>query len=78
MISENGKRKVIKKYVGVAKQLVNRALSGNLPATRLLLPLYQQELEKVAELQQRALHNANRTAKDLTDEDLEAMLRVAE
>jgi hypothetical protein len=72
IINENGTRKVIKKHQGVVKQLVNKALSGNLPATRLLLPLHQQALEE----HQRALDKANRTVKELTHEELTAIIRA--
>jgi hypothetical protein len=56
-INENGKRKSIKKYEGIMKQLVNKALSGNLPATRLLIDLRRQARERAAELQQRSLYD---------------------
>jgi hypothetical protein len=46
IINENGIRKVITKSEGIVKQLVNNSLSGNLPATRLLVPLHQQAVEK--------------------------------
>lgn len=39
------------------KQLVNKALSGNLPATRLLIDLRRQARERAAELQQRSLYD---------------------
>jgi hypothetical protein len=71
MINENGKRKVIKKREGVAKQLVNKSLSGHLPSTRMVLALQQQELEKAAEQQRLAY----RTVDDLTDEELMEIAR---
>jgi hypothetical protein len=69
VINENGNRKVIRKIEGVAKQLVNKSISGHLPSSRLMLAQYQQELEKVAE-QQRL---ANRPVSELTDEELIAL-----
>lgn len=69
MINENGKRKVIKKREGIAKQLVNKSLSGHLPSTRMVLALQQQALEKAAEQQRLAY----RTADDLTDDQLAAI-----
>jgi len=51
IINENGKRRAIKKHEGVAKQLVNKALSGHLPSTRLVIALHQQALETAAEQQ---------------------------
>jgi hypothetical protein len=48
-INENGKRRRISKMEAVVKQLVNRAASGELRATQLLLALVQsQEAEKRA------------------------------
>jgi hypothetical protein len=69
VMNENGGRKVIRKIEGVAKQLVNKSISGHLPSSRLMLAQYQQELEKVAE-QQRL---ANRPVSELTDEELLAL-----
>jgi hypothetical protein len=69
VINENGNRKVIRKIEGVAKQLVNKSISGHLPSSRLMLAQYQQALEKVAE-QQRL---ANRPVSELTDEELLAL-----
>jgi hypothetical protein len=68
-INENGKRTVIRKFEGIAKQLVNKSLAGHLPSSRLVLAQYQQELEKEAE-QQRL---ANRPVSELTDEELLAL-----
>jgi hypothetical protein len=75
IINENGKRKVVKKQDGVTKQLVNKALSGNLQATRLVIALYQQALESAAEQQRNSLYNRSRPASDLSDEELAAIIR---
>ena len=69
IINENGKRKVITKLEGVVKQLLNKSLSGNLPSTRLLIPLYLQGLEQAAERQRPKY----RTADDFTDDELAAI-----
>ena len=69
-ITENGKRKVITKSEGVVKQLVNKSLSGHLPSTRLLIPLYLQELEKAAEQERNSPNNPNRKAKDMSNDEL--------
>lgn len=75
-INESGKRKVITKYEGVAKQLVNKALAGNLAAARLLIPYYQQALDKVPEQQRIYANNSvlellqQIRADDLTTEEL--------
>jgi hypothetical protein len=71
VIHENGKRKVIRKFEGVAKQLVHKSLRGHLPTSRLVLAQYQQELEKRAE-QQRL---AKRPVEEFTDEELTMMIR---
>jgi polyribonucleotide nucleotidyltransferase len=67
-INENGKRKVIKKVQGVAKQLMNKALTGNLPAARLLIDLLRQALDKVAEEERNCPFN--RPADELTNDEL--------
>jgi hypothetical protein len=74
IINENGKRKVTTKGEAFVKQLVNKALSLNPPVIRLLVPWYQQALEKSAEEHLRALDKANCTADDLTDDDLAAII----
>jgi hypothetical protein len=71
IINENGKRRAITKIEVLTKQLSNKAVSGNLPTSRLLLPYYQQALEKRAEQQQLA----NRTVDELTNEELTAIIR---
>ncbi|MFY9745473.1 MAG: DUF5681 domain-containing protein [Acidobacteriaceae bacterium] len=75
-INENGKRRVIKKREGVVKQLVNKALSGKLSATRLLIPFYERALEKEAELQ-RMFSGGLVLNTDLTNEQLKAMIARA-
>jgi hypothetical protein len=76
IINENGKRRVIKKHEGVAKQLVNKALSGNLTATRLLVALQLQALERAAEQQRNSPFNPDRKPEELTDEELTAIIRA--
>lgn len=48
-INESRKRKSIRKYEGVVKQLVNKALSGSLPAIRTLIDLRRDARERAAE-----------------------------
>jgi hypothetical protein len=75
-ITENGKRKVITKDEGLVKQTVNKALSGNLQAIRLLIEIRRQEREKVAEDQRLSPINlASVDVRDLTTEELFALLR---
>ena len=71
-ITEQGKQVVVTKFEVVAKQAVNKAAKGNLQAIKLVTDLRQQELERNAE-QQRL---ANRTAKELTTEELLAYLNT--
>jgi hypothetical protein len=73
VINENGKRKVITKRQGMAKQLVNKAVIGNLTATRIVIPHYQQELVKIAEQWQKSLSNPNVNVRDLTTDELIAL-----
>lgn len=75
-ITENGKRKVITKDDGLAKQTVNKALSGSLPAMRLAIELRQQGREKVAEEQRFSPINlAGVDVRDLTTEELFAVMQ---
>ena len=45
-INENGRRDLISKQEAVIKQLTNKAMTGNIPATRIYFDLYQKALEK--------------------------------
>jgi hypothetical protein len=47
-INDNGQRRRISKLEGIAKQLHNKALTGNIPALRMYIALYPQVLERVA------------------------------
>jgi hypothetical protein len=75
-INENGKRKVITKREGMAKQLVNKAVIGNLTAMRIVIPHYQQELVKITEQWQKSLSNPNLDVRDLTNDELIALIQV--
>jgi hypothetical protein len=81
-IHENGKRKVIKKHEGIVKQLVNKALAGNLAAARLLVPHYQQALDKAPEQQRSSPLNPGledlqkMDADDLTMDELLFIIRA--
>ena len=48
----------------------NRWISGHHPSTRLLIPLYLQELEKAAERARNSPDNPNRNAKNMSDDEL--------
>jgi hypothetical protein len=75
-INENGKRKVITKRQGMAKQLVNKAVFGNLTAMRIVIPHYQQELVKIAEQWQKSLSNPNLDVRNLTTDELIALIQA--
>jgi Family of unknown function (DUF5681) len=73
VINENGQRKVIKKSEGVAKQLVNKAVSGSIQATRLVVSLKQQAEESESERQRNSPDKPdyeNVTVKDLSRKEL--------
>ena len=74
-INDNGQRKRISKLEGIAKQMHNKALTGNIPAMRMYIALYPQVLERVA-LQSKDLERYN-DADKLTDEELEKIIRDA-
>lgn len=76
IINEDGKRKVITKDEAIAKQAVNKAVGGHVQYMRLVDAWRQQALEKAAEEDQRALDKANWTVKELTDEELTALIRA--
>jgi hypothetical protein len=75
-INENGKRKLITKREGMAKQLVNKAVIGNLMAMRIVIPHYQQELVKIAEQWQKSPSNPNLDVRDLTTDELIALIQA--
>ena len=67
---ENGKRKAITKSVGINRQVVNKALSGNLQAARMVFDWIRQEM--VAEQSQNSRNKPDIYPKpaDMTDEEL--------
>ena len=69
-LNENGKRKVITKSRGINRQVVNKALSGNLQAARLVVDWIRQEM--VAEQPQNSRNKPDTYPKptDMTDEEL--------
>jgi hypothetical protein len=74
-INDNGRRSRISKHAGVLKQLINKALTGNINAARLYLGHYQQALEKIA-LAGPPPNNSGKydDANNLTDEALERLI----
>jgi Family of unknown function (DUF5681) len=78
IITEKGKRKVMKKSELVAKQLVNKAAAGSVPATRLLVDLKQRAEERTAEQQQSPPKNTDneyRKADDYSDDELALIMQ---
>jgi hypothetical protein len=79
IITENGKRRAVTKFEVFTKQLVNKAVSGDLRAARLLLPHYEQELEKKAEELRKSpscLDLAKIDVEDMSTEDLIAFIQA--
>jgi len=75
VITEHGRRKVITKYEGMAKQLVNKALSGSLMAARVLIPYYKEELAKITEQRLKSPRtNPNLIPRDMSTEELMAFI----
>ena len=50
-LNENGSRRSVSKHEAAIKQLINKAMGGNVPALRTYLDHYQMALEKVALLE---------------------------
>jgi Family of unknown function (DUF5681) len=70
-INENGRRRRISKYEAVIKQLAIKAISGNLPAIRILLALCQRASEKDALLRTSQSGDPQKVAyDDMTNEEL--------
>ena len=75
VITEHGKRKVITKRDGLAKQLLNKAVTGHLPSARFLVPYYKQALENLAEQQRKSAPKTELDIRNLTDAELWALMR---
>jgi hypothetical protein len=72
IIHENGKRKVITKDTGIRRQVVNKALSGNLPAVRQVDDWKREAKEMVAEQSQNSPNGSDIDPKprDMMGEEL--------
>ena len=75
-ISENGKRRCVSKHELVIKQLIHKAISGNIPALRTYCDRYQIASEKIALLEAAQAHEAERRSdiRNLTDEELDQLI----
>ena len=70
-ITDNGRRSRISKHAGVIKQLINKALTGNIHAAGLYLGHYQEALEKAALSAGLQPNNSGEfKADDYTDDEL--------
>lgn len=76
VITENGRRTVITKSEATAMQLANKSASGNLPAARMGIKLRREAQDRLAERQQNLAKLQNRKARELTDEELDAIIRA--
>jgi hypothetical protein len=79
-LNENGRRLRITKHELLIKQLLNKAIGGNIPAARTYFDRHQIASEKIALLEAAQAREAER-CKDLrrlTDEELEQMILAAE
>ena len=71
-INDNGQRIRISKHEAVIKQLLNKAINGNIPAARTYLDRYQVAFEKVALLEEtQSRDHRRRPARELSNEELE-------
>jgi hypothetical protein len=75
-INDNGQRRRISKVQGIVKQLHNKALTGNIPATRIYFGFYQQALERAAlsATQRSSGPEEYDDVKKLTEEQLERFI----
>jgi Family of unknown function (DUF5681) len=73
-ISENGKRLRVSKHELVIKQLIHKAISGNIPALRTYVDRYEIALEKAALLEAKRSHGRiKRPLSSMTDEELDIL-----
>jgi hypothetical protein len=74
-LNENGSRRRISKHEAAIKQLINKAISGNIPALRTYLDRYQIAFERIALLEAQSRDTKKYVdAKKLTNEELERMV----
>jgi hypothetical protein len=75
-LNENGRRRRISKHAAVIKQLINKAMSGNMPAARTYLDLCRVAFDKIAllEASQSSDPEKYNDLMTLTDEELMRMV----
>ena len=69
-LNENGSRRRISKHEAVIKQLLNKAMGGNIPAARTYLDRYRIASEKVALEATQSRDARTRPIRELTDEEI--------
>jgi hypothetical protein len=79
-LTENGRRLRITKHELLLRQLLKKAIGGNISAARIYLPLSQVSFEKVALLEATQAREAERRSdfRNWTDEELAQMILKAE
>jgi hypothetical protein len=77
-LNENGSRRRISKHEAAIKQLINKAISGNIPALRTYLDRYQMAFEKVALLEASQARDRARPVSELTEEELDERINELE
>jgi hypothetical protein len=77
IITENGKRIKMSKHRVIVKQLTINAMKSNPAALRMYFALYPKALEKDDFLSAQQNAKASDKATDLTDEELQAIIRAS-
>jgi hypothetical protein len=77
IVNENGQRRRISKLQGMAKQLTNKAVSGNIPTIQTCVALLQQAYGRNAWLAGAHPNNSGKGVKYLTDEELMMKITAA-
>jgi Family of unknown function (DUF5681) len=72
-VNDNGQRRRISKLEAIAKQLTNKAVTGNIPALRMYVALYPQVLE-IAGLQAKELERLKDPKQMTTEEILKELI----
>src|ERR1700733_11647047 len=75
-LNENGSRRRISKHEAAIKQLINKAISGNIPALRTYLDRYQIAFERIALLEASQSSETKKydDVRKISNEELERMV----
>ncbi len=76
ILNENGSRRRISKHEAAIKQLINKAISGNIPALRTYLDRYQTAFERIALLEASQSSDTKKydDVRKISNEELERMV----